>query len=852
MKTTEYDESQLVEQAASMIREEAEALDPQVESAAMARVWEGLSTTLEENMKDTEHRILDCNSLQDLLPAYHAGDLKPDRALLVEDHARTCIPCRRALKGSSATFKPSNTETTTGGGVKRWAWAAVLLLGLGVAPWLYFQGGNDGSFHLVSGTLYAPGGETVSEIALGDEVSYGSEVVTPRGETAVLELSDGSRVELRERSRLRVAERRGSTTIELSAGNIVVEAAKQKQGRLYVATEDCLVAVKGTVFSVNHGTRGSRVAVFEGEVEVNEGGRDHTLNPGDQISTRPSLGMVSLSEEIAWSGSAEEYLALLQELSDLSSEIKALPQPGLRYSSSLIDLLPAQTAVYVALPNFSSSIGEAIELFESRLQNSGVLADWAGSSEPLDQVREALDHVLPLGENLGEELVVTGWWQGEEFVGPALLAETGDSASLREDLEAELAAIADGELVLVDDPYGAGLPEDGLLIWVSEEGVIAAPGADALRQLADSAMGASESFTGQPFQQRIAARYQNGVDLILAADLQQWSARAEGEEIQHFAALGFDGAEDLIVEQRTEGEQVHRQAILSFSEERHGVASWLAEPSTMLSLSFMSPDTTTVAAALVKDPSALFADILAVLTTEEAAEVEAHLEDFVAEHGWDPRDDFLAALGGEVAVALDGPLAPVPSWKVVIEVYDSGRLQQGIESFIADANDRLAAEGKPTIGLTETPDGWLVTGTEEEGTQHQAYYGFIDGYLVVTPTAALLDRADRFHEASFNLLSSDRLSALLPADGQMNYSAIWYQDFSSLLEPLGGLLAGGGLGEALPPEVQEGLASLGEDIGPSVVYAIGDDDEITLAATSQRNPLGLVQLLAVRDLIGSL
>jgi len=67
------------------------------------------------------------------------------------------------------------------------------------------------------------------------------------------------------------------TTVHLNRGSIVVEAAKQGSGHLFVDTGDSLVSVTGTVFSVNSGTKGSRVSVIEGEVHVDHAGTDRVL-----------------------------------------------------------------------------------------------------------------------------------------------------------------------------------------------------------------------------------------------------------------------------------------------------------------------------------------------------------------------------------------------------------------------------------------------------------------------------------------------------------------------------------------------------------------------------------------------
>ncbi len=50
-----------------------------------------------------------------------------------------------------------------------------------------------------------------------------------------------------------------------------------------------------------------------------------------------------------------------------------------------------------------------------------------------------------------------------------------------------------------------------------------------------------------------------------------------------------------------------------------------------------------------------------------------------AELGLDLRNDLASALGGELTLALDGPVLPRPSWKAVIEVNNSGALQRLVD-----------------------------------------------------------------------------------------------------------------------------------------------------------------------------
>ena len=164
---------------------------------------------------------------------------------------------------------------------------------------------------------------------------------TAAGSGAMIRMVDGSLVEMNERSELELRASRRGTTIDLARGNIIVHAADQGGKQLFVATNDCLVAVKGTIFAVDHGLKGSRVSVIEGAVEVREGSSSAYLRPGDQITTGNRLRRVPLEEHIAWSRDAATHKALIRELNELRRVIaEAVDTAPPRTSTFLLDLAP--------------------------------------------------------------------------------------------------------------------------------------------------------------------------------------------------------------------------------------------------------------------------------------------------------------------------------------------------------------------------------------------------------------------------------------------------------------------------------------------------------------------------------
>jgi hypothetical protein len=160
--------------------------------------------------------------------------------------------------------------------------------------------------------LQPVGSDVLARTPNGRSYRHGESILA-RNDAMNLTLTDGSRLEMSAHAGLSIMKAADGMRIVLSEGHLIVTAAKQHGGRLYVETKDCEVSVVGTVFSVHAGPSGSRVSVVEGEVQVRQGETVQTLLPGQQVSTGAIAEPVSVKADIAWSRQAPELVALLEQ-----------------------------------------------------------------------------------------------------------------------------------------------------------------------------------------------------------------------------------------------------------------------------------------------------------------------------------------------------------------------------------------------------------------------------------------------------------------------------------------------------------------------------------------------------------
>jgi uncharacterized protein (TIGR03435 family) len=111
--------------------------------------------------------------------------------------------------------------------------------------------------------------------------------------------------------------------VELLRGTIIVNAARQLQGHLYVQTKDVTVTVVGTAFLVSVEEGGSRVAVIEGEVRLQYGTTDRKLRSGEEASIKPTLSSSTLKEQFESVPVSAAHGGLLQSTSTPTSDTRA-------------------------------------------------------------------------------------------------------------------------------------------------------------------------------------------------------------------------------------------------------------------------------------------------------------------------------------------------------------------------------------------------------------------------------------------------------------------------------------------------------------------------------------------------
>lgn len=789
-------------------------------------------------------RIKGCADFQALIPGYLGKSLSDARVSLLEDHVGQCVDCRRALH-EARTGEPERPHWPERRPVpqvrksKRWlplAVAASLAVGTAVGITGAFNGLLPGQQAIratvvsVQGTLYRVSDLGSSFLEVGAAIRNAEELRTAKGSRAVLRLADGAQVEMNERSEISVSRGWRGTSVDVERGDVIVNAADRGQKTFFVAAGDMRIPVKNAVFSLNRGTKGSRIAMAKGFARVEDSDGTFELNAGQQRSTDYRLMNASLTSEFAWSPNADYYLGLLSEFSVLQKQIQSIPGPGLRYASNLARYLPENTVIYAAVPNLGGALSEAKRIFDQRLAESEVLRDWwqqqpASRSGELDQ---AFTEINAISQYLGNEIVFSVAGSGPRRYGqPVFLSEIAQPG-LRDYLEQHtptgLRVIDAASTSAIAGPAA----KDVLFVSFAGDLVIASPDPNQVQSIAQRVTHpGANSLVQTPFYARLVQSYNAGVGYLLAINMEQMVSNSVNSPKQ--VPPGFQNAQYLVLEKRDLAGKTEMRASLSFAGTREGVASWLGAPGPMGSLDFVSPDASFAASFVMKDPRMVMQELLTYASRSDA-HAEEKLNKMQEQLGVNLEDDVAASFGGDATFAIDGTLLPVPAWKFAAEIYNTAQLQQTIATLVEHFNQHADANtGKFALSSEEINGRTFYALGNDKAPNLVACYTFVDGYLVAAPSKGILLQAIHNREAGYTLASSVAFQSQLPDDSYMNFSAIIYHNIGKSLGAIVDQLKGS---SALTPEQRQSLSALLANTAPGLICVYGEPNRIVAASKS--------------------
>jgi type II secretory pathway pseudopilin PulG len=325
--------------------------------------------------------------------------------------------------------------------------------------------------------------------------------------------------------------------------------------------------------------------------------------------------------------------------------------------------------------------------------------------------------------------------------------------------------------------------------------------------------------------------YEGGVTVLAAADVHKIVSLAPPGNKQSelsFQRSGFADMKYLVWGHTMVSGQEVSQAELSFVSPRHGAASWLAEPTLMGSLDFVSSKALLVGTTVLANPAQIFDDVRELTSASNPnafvtlAQAEQALKLSV-------KEDLLRQLGGEITLELDNVTAPRPEWKTILKVIDQERLQKTLTTLLAATH---LEGGQPVV---DTGVLYHTVRIPSQQKPIEICYAIVDGYLVIGSSRETVGEGVRLHRSSESLGKSKKLLASLPPGSSPAASALLYQDPIAMTQ----------LNlQRFAPDMAGTLAKFGGEGTPSVMRLYGEDMAIRETSRSGAFDAGVILVVA--------
>jgi hypothetical protein len=795
-----------------------EDVDAGTIETARARVW--------ENVTNAGSAV--CAEFRQDFRAYLGKELGAGRRILVEDHLSRCPNCRTRIaemKGERVVVAmPAFAKATAGQArlLRRGMLAAAAALLVAVVSAgrdsidaMMAPGGPRATVVSAEGGLYHV---AVGALDAGAAIGERESVRTGPGAHAVLQLADGSTVDVNERTELFVTAAWSGQAIHLQRGDIIVKAAKQRRGSLRVLTRDSIASVKGTIFAVSAGVGGSVVSVIEGSVAVNQPGKELVLSPGDQAASIPALAS-SVAQAVSWSPDSQQYLELLASLVKIEREL-ASSAAELRTNSVLLPYLPAGAAVYGAVPNPGLTVSRALALaHEQSTQNPTFGAWW--NSESGQELRQIADRIESVGPLLGEEIAFGVSVGGTSEPVPIVMARV--QAGRR----AELASTLDGLFAQAGEAASYAISDD--LIVVSDS--------PSHLALITSQLGRG---AGSAFAAAIGERYQRGVGWLIGMDASSVITLAAEDDAPPVELAAMTGVKYLFLEQRAPAGAEENEVTLAFQGPRTGMASWLADAGSGGAAEYVPADALLAGYVSTREPLQIFEELTAQLTMSEP-DFDGGLAEMDEKFGAGFAENLTAAVGTEAALALTGFSTSGPTWVVASVANNPSVIDSSLLKLVEVFNAELGPDeqSKRIVFEQGIANGRTWNTLKPGGLPFGITWTYDGGYMVAASDRAVAERAIATRNGGSPLVWSPAFLGQLPSSAGLHPSAFAWLNTRGAFAMLSPLVQS--------PALRELLA----ERDPILIVFDGTPERIHAASRTRISGL-IMDLMLVQSLGGAI
>jgi hypothetical protein len=806
-----------------------EDVDAGTIETARARVWE----------KVTNAGGAVCAEFRQEFRAYLGKELGASRRLLVDDHLSRCPSCRTRIaemKGERTIIAMPRLRQGYGaaGSSSRWvrhgmlAAAAALLLavvyvGRDTIDAMMGPGGPRATVVSAEGGLYRLTALSTdlsaearsAKVEAGATIGERESVRTGPGAHAVLQLADGSTVDVNERTELFVTAAWSGQAIHLQRGDLIVKAAKQRRGSLRVLTRDSIASVKGTIFAVSAGVGGSVVSVVEGSVAVNQPGRELVLSPGDQAASIPALAS-SVAQAVSWSPDSPYYLELLASLVKIERELASSPTE-LRTNSALLSHLPSGAGVYGAVPNPGLTISRALALAQEQSTQNATFGAW-WSSETGQELRQIADRIQSLSPLLGEEIVFCVSVAGTNEPVPMVMARVQPGK------RAEVATALEGLFAQADESPSYSISDDLIVVSDSPSHL-----AWATAHLGQGA--------GSPFAAAIGERYQRGVGWLIGMDASALITIAAEDDAPPVELAAMTGMKYVFLEQRAPAGAEENEVTFAFQGPRAGMASWLADAGSGGAAEYLAADALVAGYVSTREPLQMFEELTAQITRSEP-DFASGLSSLDEKLGAGFVQNLTAAVGTEAALALTGFSTSGPTWVMASVANNPSVIDSSLLKLVETFNAELGPDEQSKRILFEqaSAGGRTWSTLSPGGLPLGITWTYDAGYMVAASDRAVAERAIATRHGGSPLVWSPDFLSQLPSSAGLHPSAFAWLNTKgafAMLSPL-----------APSPAVGELMA------GRDPVLVVFDGSEEQIHAASRTRISGLIMDLMLIESLG--